>query len=70
MDTAKNSGYKMEQILDLIKSLSCSQGFYGRLYRDLMMLRSDDLDAYNEVVEELESQNFTSDLDVILYLET
>lgn len=60
---------KIDAILDLIRSLACSQGFYGRLYRDLISTRNNDPDRWANIVEELESQNFTDDLSVILYLE-
>lgn len=48
-----------EQILDVFRSLACSQGFYGRLLRDLT---EEDLDY-------LVSKNFRSDLDLILFIE-
>lgn len=60
---------KMADLLNVIQELACSQGFYGRLYRDLMELKEDDEIAYSELVEEWESQNFTDSLDFILYLE-
>ena len=43
---------KREEIMETIKSLAGSQGFYGRLYGYLMEL---DEDEYNEVMAELES---------------
>jgi len=48
-------------ILNTIKSLSRSQGFYGRLLNDI-----------NEnpfILEELENKNFNTPLDLVLYLE-
>lgn len=60
---------KIDAILDLIRSLACSQGFYGRLYRELISVRDNDPDRWADIVEVLESQNFTDDLSVILYLE-
>lgn len=46
-------------MLQTIKSLACSQGFYGRLYRDIQDLESNDLDElikylkkqYNEILK-------------------
>jgi hypothetical protein len=57
------------EILDTIKSLASSQGFYGRLLRDLMELKDNDSDAYNELMENWENQNFGSPVDFVIYLE-
>lgn len=54
------------ECLDIIKSLARSQGFYGRLLRDINEL---DTNSLEELKEEWESKHFTSDLDFILYLE-
>jgi len=50
-----------EAILDTIKSLAKSQGFYGRLLRDI--------NEYPEILDELVEQKFKEPLDLILYLE-
>lgn len=50
-----------EQILNLIKSLSRSQGFYGRLYEQIH--------DNDEALEYLEQQDFKDELDLILFLE-
>lgn len=57
---------KREEIMETIKTLASSQGLYSRLYRDLMAL---DEDEYNEVMTELESQNFKDGVDLIMYIE-
>ena len=57
---------KREEIMETIKTLASSQGLYSRLYRDLMEL---DEDEYNEVMTELESQNFKDGIDLIMYIE-
>ena len=57
---------KREEIMETIKTLASSQGLYSRLYRDLMEL---DEDKYNEVMTELESQNFKDGVDLIMYIE-
>ena len=58
---------KREEIMETIKSLAGSQGFYGRLYRDLMEL---DEDEYDEVMTELESQNFKDGVDLVMFIES
>lgn len=58
---------KREEIMETIKSLASSQGLYGRLYRDLMEL---DEDEYDEVMTELESQNFNDGVDLVMFIES
>lgn len=53
-----------EQALNLIISLSYSQGCWGRLLRDL-----EENDAIEDFKEWVEEQRFTSELDLILCLE-
>lgn len=60
---------KMDEILNFIKEMSESQGFYGRLYRTLIDIKENDKDAYDEISKELESQNFNDMLDIVMYLE-
>lgn len=55
-----------EECLDTIKELSYSQGFYGRLYRDIMELEEEQLE---ELKKTLEAQKFTDSLDLIMYIE-
>ncbi len=60
---------KMNDIMNVIVDLSFSQGFYGRLYRSIMELKSNSPSDYDLLVEELEGQNFKDALDVVLYFE-
>lgn len=60
---------KMEDILNAIRELASSQGFYRRLLRDLTELKENDLESYNSIKEELESQKFADTLDMIMYFE-
>jgi hypothetical protein len=55
-----------EQILDVFRSLACSQGFYGRLLRDIYS----DEEWGNAYLKHLEEQNFRTELDLILYIES
>ena len=61
----KYLGFK--DLLALCKSLACSQGFYGRLYRDLLELDEDEIAEIERVMQE---KKFTDDLDIILWLES
>ena len=60
---------KREQIINTIKNLSLSQGFYGRLYRAIEDAKENNPDAYESFMEELESQNFSDAVDLVIYLE-
>lgn len=55
-----------EEILETIRSLAKSQGFYGRLVK---FLESDELDAL-AYLELLEEQNFKDPIDLILFIES
>ena len=58
---------KREEIMETIKSLAGSQEFYGRLCGDLIEL---DEDEYDEVMTELESQNFKDGVDLVMFIES
>ena len=60
---------KMKDIMNLIVELSYSQGFYGRLYRDIKYMEENFPEDYELLVEDWESQNFEDSLDFILYIE-
>ena len=55
-----------EQILDIILDLARSQGFYGKLYHDIIDADEDDRECF---LNELEAQNFSNELDLIYYFE-
>ena len=55
-----------EQILDTILVLARSQGFYGRLYRDIMDADEESRECF---LSKLEEQNFKTTLDLVLYFE-
>lgn len=59
--TETKKGMTKEQILNEIKTLSRSQGFYGRLLRDI--------NDNPEILDHLEEQNFQEPLDLIFFLE-
>lgn len=59
----------MSEILNAIHDLSQSQGFYGRLLRDLLQLKKNDPERYEAVKQELEAQKFGDTVDMVLYFE-
>lgn len=56
-----------KDVINVIRDLSYSQGFYGRLLRDIKDLNADDFREFCRVMEE---QNFTDALDVVMFFET
>lgn len=60
---------KIEEIKKIIKSLASSQGFYGRLLASMETMEEMFPQDYAEVVKELESQNFQSAVDLVMYFE-
>ena len=60
---------KIEEIKSTIKSLASSQGFYGRLLASMETMEEMFPKDYEEVVKELESQNFESAVDLVMYFE-
>ena len=61
---------KRNELINLIQGLSMSQGFYGRLLRDLIELKEEDPDNYEQLMTLWEKENFKTELDFILYLES
>lgn len=57
---------KREQILNVFKSLAMSQGFYGRLLRDIR----ENEEWGEDFLTALEERNFGSELDLILAIES
>lgn len=58
-----------DDILDVFRTFAQSQGFYGRLLRDLQEIEDYDPDRYEAIKEHFESQHFKDGLDVILFVE-
>lgn len=54
-----------EQILDAVRTLAMSQGFYGRLYERL----TDGTNESDSFLGLMEEQNFGDTLDMVLWLE-
>ena len=62
--------FEFNDVIDVIDTLSHYQGFYDRLLRDIYELKEYDPERFMLFVDEIESQNFTNTLDVVLYFET
>lgn len=57
---------KAKDVINVIEELSYSQGFYGRLLRDIKGLNANDFREFCRVMEE---QNFQNGVDVVLFFE-
>lgn len=55
-----------KEILSTIKMLASSQGFYSRLYANIMELKSNERGKFLQL---LENQKFKDSVDLIMYLE-
>ena len=60
---------KKDAIRASIKELARSQGSYGRFDARLTELQAEDPDKYDEVMQELDAQNFKDIVDLVMYLE-
>lgn len=60
---------KMEELLNIIKQLANSQGFYGRLLRELEEIKQQEPIKYADIVEKWEAKKFTDAVQFILWLE-
>lgn len=56
----------VNDLIRLCESLASSQGFYGRLLRDLYVMSDEELNAIDE---EMKSADLHTDIDIILWLE-
>ena len=60
---------KKAEIINTIRQLARSQGYYSRLYAQLMYIAKNDPIAFNEYMTGLESKNFKRAVDIVLYFE-
>ena len=61
--------FEFNDVIDIIDTLSHSQGFYGRLLRDIYELKKYEPEMFMMFVDEIESHNFTNALDIVMYFE-
>ena len=62
----KSDDKNVKLFANTITNLAGSQGFYGRLWRDINEMEQEQLD---ELINEVKKQNFKETLDVVLWLE-
>ena len=57
---------KRNEIMEWVKKLAASQGYYGRLLQAINDMDNNDREA---LFEHLEAQNFADPIDLIMYIE-
>jgi hypothetical protein len=65
----KADGYDVEQVIGVVKMLSNSQGFYGRLLEQILYLQEYEPESFEEFKEVVEEQHFKDPVDVVLFFE-
>lgn len=63
------NGYNVLQVIDVIRELSHSQGFYSRIYRNILLMQENDPDSFEVFREMVESKNFKKPVDVVMFFE-
>ena len=58
-----------DDILNAIADLAQSQGFYGRLLRDILDCKENDPSSYEDYMSDLEARQFGSTLEMVLFFE-
>ena len=61
---------KINEILSAIRSLAQSQGFYSRLYSDLLSVKQNVPNDWADIVTVLENRNFKDTVDMVLFFES
>lgn len=61
---------KFDEIIQIIKDLAKSQGFYGRLLYEIEDAKENDREKYERIKVTLEEQNFKDAVDMVLFFET
>lgn len=61
---------KINEILSAIRSLAQSQGFYSRLYSDLLSVKQSAPDEWADIVTVLENRHFKDTVDMVLFFES
>ena len=65
----KTKGYSVERVIEVIEMLSHSQGFYGRLLREIMYIEENDPEKFESFKELIDELDFVNPVDVVLFFE-
>lgn len=64
------NGMNVIEVIEVIKLLSHSQGFYQRMYERIIYLQANEPESFETFKKEVESQNFKDSVDVVMYFES
>ena len=67
--TTKTKTYSIDQVIEVVEMMSHSQGFYGRLLKDIMYMKENDVDKFEEFKELIELMGFENPVDVVMFFE-
>ena len=71
IEARKNpNGMNAVQVIEVIKDLAKSQGFYLRMWQNIQENILTDEDEYENFQQFCEQQNFKDAVDLVLFLET
>lgn len=71
IEARKNpNGMNAVQVIEVIKDLAKSQGFYSRLWQSIQENILTDEDEYENFQQFCEQQNFKDAVDLVLFFET
>lgn len=66
MQTAEKKGFNVDQVIGVIRSLAKSQGFYSRLYANILNFTKEEYETFKSAVER---ENFKEPIDVVMFFE-
>lgn len=61
--------YNVDRVIELIRDLSYSQGFYGRLLERVLYMKEYEQENFERFKEIIEEQDFKDPVDVVLFFE-
>lgn len=67
--TNTTKGYTVDQVIEVIEMLSHSQGFYGRLLKDINYMKEYEPDKFEDLKWILELKEFQNPVDVVMFFE-
>ena len=61
--------YDVGKVIEVVEMLSHSQGIYGRMLEQILYLKENKPEAFDEFSRVIESQHFKDPVDIILFFE-
>ena len=63
----EKQGYNVDQVIEVIEMLSHSQGYYGRLLKEIMYIKENDPERFDDFKFIIERKGFTNPVDVVMF---